>query len=119
MAASLSISTGFEGSSLATCFWKNVFDSKNKEPNCLTDLSFSRTLPWRFRRHIAALQNFGLKLKSDQEYKIIQFTFGRVGFELSCIAIAKPLGEVEVHWSVLGSRSAQVYYYSSTSTLVH
>ena len=54
-----------------------------------TDLSFSRTLPWRFRRHIAALQKVGFKVKSDQDYKIIQFTFGRVGFELSCIAIAK------------------------------
>ena len=82
------------GKLLGNLFLKKMFliikfESKNKEPNCLTDLSFSRTLPWRFRRHIAALQNFGFKLKSDQEYKIIQFTFGRVGFELSCIAIAK------------------------------
>ena len=107
------------GKLLGNLFLKKCFWFQESRTNCLTDLSFSRTLPWRFRRHIAALQNFGFKLKSDQEYKIIQFTFGRVGFELSCIAIAKPLGEVEVHWSVLGSRSAQVYYYTSTSTLVH
>ena len=82
------------GKLLGNLFLKKMFliikfESKNKEPNCLTDLSFSRTLPWRFRRHIAALEKVGFKLKSDQEYKIIQFTFGRVGFELSCIAIAK------------------------------